>query len=319
MFKNILLFIDPNVNSENMLQCALTLSKKFGSDISLCAVVQPIPQPVELAILEKYAKEILTAKQLDADAALTVANDFFKHRSIRVNANVLQGIPFVEIIRLVAQHHYDLVMMMTDNQKSSISEKFFGSTQMHLLRKCPSPVWILKPDSGPIFKRVLTPIDTLDNEDEPLNNALVEATKAVVEPGNESIHFVQVWSVYGEGYLSSRGGISEQTIDQLRAETLRDFQQNVELVISEQDWGDSELKTHFPRSNNPAEEIINLANKENIDLLIMGTVCRTGIAGFIIGNTAEKVLNEVSCSVLAFKPKGFISPVLNANVSDALA
>ena len=53
-----------------------------------------------------------------------------------------------------------------------------------------------------------------------------------------------------------------------------------------------------------------LARKEkSIDLLIIGTVCRTGIAGLFIGNTAEKVLTEVSCSVLAFKPKAFITPV----------
>ena len=41
----------------------------------------------------------------------------------------------------------------------------------------------------------------------------------------------------------------------------------------------------------------------------MGTVCRTGVAGFFIGNTAEKVLSEVNCSVLTIKPEGFATPV----------
>jgi len=41
----------------------------------------------------------------------------------------------------------------------------------------------------------------------------------------------------------------------------------------------------------------------------MGTVCRTGLSGFIIGNTAEKVLSEVNCSVLTVKPEGFVTPV----------
>ena len=45
------------------------------------------------------------------------------------------------------------------------------------------------------------------------------------------------------------------------------------------------------------------------DLLIMGTVGRTGIPGLFIGNTADSVLRQVSCSVLAIKPDGFISPV----------
>lgn len=42
---------------------------------------------------------------------------------------------------------------------------------------------------------------------------------------------------------------------------------------------------------------------------IMGTVGRTGIPGFLIGNTAETVLRQVACSVLAVKPTGFVTPV----------
>jgi len=41
----------------------------------------------------------------------------------------------------------------------------------------------------------------------------------------------------------------------------------------------------------------------------MGTVCRTGVAGFFIGNTAEMVVQEIDCSVLAIKPDGFVTPV----------
>jgi len=46
-----------------------------------------------------------------------------------------------------------------------------------------------------------------------------------------------------------------------------------------------------------------------IDLLVMGTVCRTGSPGLIIGNTAERVLDSVKCSVLTVKPAGFVSPI----------
>lgn len=46
-----------------------------------------------------------------------------------------------------------------------------------------------------------------------------------------------------------------------------------------------------------------------IDILIMGTVARTGISGFIIGNTAENILQKIDCSLLALKPQGFVSPV----------
>jgi hypothetical protein len=41
----------------------------------------------------------------------------------------------------------------------------------------------------------------------------------------------------------------------------------------------------------------------------MGTVCRTGVPGFFIGNSAENVRQHVDCSSLAVKPKGFVTPV----------
>jgi universal stress protein E len=59
----------------------------------------------------------------------------------------------------------------------------------------------------------------------------------------------------------------------------------------------------------PGALIVDLARKKRIELVVMGTVCRTGLAGFFIGNTAEKVLQEVDCSVLAVKPDGFVTPV----------
>ena len=58
------------------------------------------------------------------------------------------------------------------------------------------------------------------------------------------------------------------------------------------------------------ELVIKTEEKENqIDLIIMGTVGRKGIPGFLMGNTAEAVLNHIDCSILAIKPESFISPV----------
>ncbi|HNA21902.1 MAG TPA: universal stress protein, partial [Agitococcus sp.] len=52
-----------------------------------------------------------------------------------------------------------------------------------------------------------------------------------------------------------------------------------------------------------------LSHNLAIDLVVMGSVARTGIAGLIIGNTAETILEQLQCSVLVLKPQGFISPV----------
>jgi universal stress protein E len=46
-----------------------------------------------------------------------------------------------------------------------------------------------------------------------------------------------------------------------------------------------------------------------VDLLVMGTVGRSGMAGALIGNTAERLVHQVPCSILAVKPEGFRCPL----------
>lgn len=57
------------------------------------------------------------------------------------------------------------------------------------------------------------------------------------------------------------------------------------------------------------KEVPALARRLQVDCIVMGTVARTGIRGFIMGNTAETILEQIDCSVLAIKPPGFVTPV----------
>ncbi|CSA27563.1 universal stress protein family 1 [Vibrio cholerae] len=61
----------------------------------------------------------------------------------------------------------------------------------------------------------------------------------------------------------------------------------------------------------PDELIPEWVTAENIDILVMGTLARTGIAGFVIGNTAENIVQSIECSLVALKPEGFVSPIKN--------
>jgi len=89
---------------------------------------------------------------------------------------------------------------------------------------------------------------------------------------------------------------------------------NILLFVDQKTGGKAILRRAAALAqNNRAQltvvDVIDLAAEHGIDLIVMGTVCRTGVAGFFIGNTAENVLQQVDCSVLTVKPEGFVSPV----------
>ncbi|MCF5889492.1 universal stress protein [Aeromonas veronii] len=59
----------------------------------------------------------------------------------------------------------------------------------------------------------------------------------------------------------------------------------------------------------PDQKIPEIVTKLKADLVVMGTISRVGIAGVIIGNTAENVLSQINTSVLTIKPAGFKAPM----------
>jgi nucleotide-binding universal stress UspA family protein len=63
------------------------------------------------------------------------------------------------------------------------------------------------------------------------------------------------------------------------------------------------------RRGQPEDAIPEFVVSEGIEVLMMGTVARGGIPEILIGNTAERVLRKLPCSVLTVKPDGFVSPV----------
>jgi universal stress protein E len=60
----------------------------------------------------------------------------------------------------------------------------------------------------------------------------------------------------------------------------------------------------------PADEaILKAIDDFQIDLVMMGTSARSGISSLVLGNTAERLVSHMKCSVIAVKPAGFECPV----------
>lgn len=59
----------------------------------------------------------------------------------------------------------------------------------------------------------------------------------------------------------------------------------------------------FVASGNAAPEILNLAKRQKIDLIVMGTHGRQGLPHFLLGSVAERVVRESPVPVLTIHPK----------------
>ncbi len=315
-FKNILLVCNFDAKQHMAVERAVSLARQNEARLTVFSVIRELPAEVHMATTGLLSRELLDLVVNDYREKVDALAADMARQGVDARTQVVTGTPFLEIIRQVLRDRHDLVILAAEG-KGGVKERLFGSTSMHLMRKCPCPVWVVKSAKRAKYKRVLAAVDITndfpDRDRESLNPLIMQLASSLVRMDGSEFHLVQVWSVFAEGYLEVRGQMEDTSLSKLRKDTKRQYTRKLDSLLADVDLNGITVHKHLPRSDNASRAIIKLAKSKKIDLLVMGTVCRTGLAGFFIGNTAEKVLSEVNCSVLTVKPEGFITPVTLEN------
>jgi len=315
-FKNILFVADFNAKQQVAVDRAVSLARQNNARLTVFTVVKGLPADIRMAVTVMPPQELLA---LVIDDYQKKANELvatIRQQGVDSRSQVVSGTPFLEIIRQVLRGEHDLVILVAEG-KGGVKERLFGSTSMHLMRKCPCPVWVIKPSASARYNRILAAVDAAgdfpDIEHDSLNPLIMQLASSLAQMDGSELHLVQVWSVFGEGYMEVRGELSEKSVRKWRKECKKQCAIHLNDLLMSVNLKGLRVHRHLPRNDDAHKAIIKLAKRKKIELLVMGTVCRTGLSGFFIGNTAEKVLSEVNCSVLTVKPEQFITPVTLEN------
>lgn len=258
-----------------------------------------------LDVIEDDANEM--AVKASADRLRLYANSV-----VDLNVNyvikVLRGRPFVEIIKTVLRGKHDLVLITADG-RAGFRQMVFGGTSMHLMRKCPCPVWVIKPGRER-FLRLLAAVDVMrdDPEADEMNAKILQLATSLAVAENAHLDVLSVWSFQGREADTSRSELPPGRHAMMRTAAEERVLGRLRKLMVHCAIGEGQLAFHAIEGD-PRDVIPERAYNLDADLLVMGTVSRAGIPGLFIGNTAEEVLPQVACSVLAIKPEGFVSPI----------
>lgn len=304
-FKDILVATDTRLDVYPIVEEAAEIAKRNCATLKLVDVVPEFPWISRLMVSdhEKLRQLIGCEKQEKLDSLAAP----IREAGINVETKVLWGKTSVEIVREVLRGRHDLVMRVARGHNSS-HKGFFGATGRRLLRDCPCAVWLVAAAETPEYKHVLACIDTSANEglNNELNDRVFEFASNVGDQHHAKTSVLHAWSMDAEQIL--KGRVSpvhfQEMIECRRAEVASSL--------------DRFLKTHGTSVRNenvhlikhdPAFAIPTFADENAVDLVVVGTVARSGLAGMVIGNTAERILDDLECSVLAIKPDSFVSPI----------
>ena len=247
----------------------------------------------------------LRERRLEQLEALTAPH---AEAGVMIYTQVLTGKPFIEVIRAVQRNGYDLLMKAAC-PSGELSERLFGSSDMHLLRKCPCPVWIDRSHGALPYQNILAAVDPTGHTSERLSRLIMDLATSLAEREQARLHVVHVWKLEGESMLrSGRGRISEVDLRNLLDVYERRHRIGLDRLLKDYGLVSGDESVQLLKGD-AAQSIAVLARELSTDLIVMGTVGRSGIGGLLIGNTAENVLQTTHASVLTVKPEKFVSPI----------
>lgn len=229
------------------------------------------------------------------------------------------GTGFIEVIREVLEGDYDLVLKVAGDRR--FLAPLAAGMDRHLVRKCPSPVWLMRAHEETDYRQVVAAVDFdpwhgTDGEGE-LNRRILDMAAAIALSESAELTIVHAWTPISDRMISvfasdmSQADMSRnlERERQARERDLRDLGEALRARIGEEGYGFI-APTFRLLQGEPAESIAAAVRGVEADLVVMGTVSRTGIPGLIIGNTAETILGSLTSAVLAVKPDDFETPVI---------
>ncbi len=308
-FKSILL-VASGVASKPEVRTALrraaVLAEDTQASLKVVDVMEALPTDANrlYRIIAPSELETMLTQHRSAELEKLIA-PVIRARDVDVSAKVLVGTPYIEIIQEVLRDQHDLVIKAATGSGGR-KRRLLGSTDMHLMRESPCAVWLIKPTKAKRYARILAAVDPEpgDEEKSRLNRNIMDLASSLAESEHSELHIVHAWFLYEEALL----GLLIGNVGKLLQDTRRTHRKWLAELVS--GYVLKESRTHVHLVEGKAKDVIPaLARKKRVELIVMGTLARTGLPQRLIGHTAETVLGHADCSVLTVKPEDFVSPV----------
>ena len=320
-FKDILCTVEPGKGCKTALERAVMLAENNQANLAVITVAPSISAGIGMPEGGPVSAELQATTVNSHKQELENLVKPYRQR-IKIGTRVLIGTPFLEIIREVLRNAHDLVIKCPESL--NWLDRLFSSDDKHLLRKCPCPVWMVRPQTGESFDHILAAVDVDDSYPseelktrQALNGMVMELAGSLAMSEFAQLHVAHAWEVIGESALR-HGAFIRLPEDEVNVYVNQVFQHNAQLLDTLMKEVSAKLsqdvidyikpQLHMPKG--AARKVIpELAKELQVDCIVMGTVARTGVPGLFMGNTAETILDQLECSVLAIKPPGFVTPV----------
>ena len=229
---------------------------------------------------------------------------------LRVRVSVRWDYPAHEaIIRQALRHKADFVIAATRRHRA-LARPFLSNTDWQLIRLCPVPLLLVKSSRAWRGTKVMCAVDPLHVRAKPaaLDPRILKVGAQLARALGGQLHAAHAYPPLFE-YLP--GVMSEPlpVIAHRPAKPVNTQSASLKRVARETHrFAISERRLHVV-AGEPHEVLPRLVRQVHAQIVVMGAVSRSGLKRFFIGNTAERVIDDLNCDLCVVKAPGFRTPV----------
>ena len=282
---------EPDLGSLRAAHQAAWVASRVGAEVTLITAAWADDGSGSIELSPKTLEEL-------GDLRAQVAED-----GVQVTLEIVEEYPWIALIGRALRGEADLILAGKRSGEVSGGRKV-GSTAVKLLRKCPVPVWLVKPEHALQHRPVLAATDFSGVSERVVATAAWIASHAAGE-----LHVLHAWNLTPH---ELRAGTTmpaedyEALLDERRVRAMGALEHEVRGLSVDP-------TLHLERGA-PHNKILKELEEEHPDLLVMGSLSTGGRRGFQVGTIAERVLEQVDESILTLKPKNFDCPLVSSDV-----
>ena len=207
--------------------------------------------------------------------------------------------PHEAIVRRAIATKADLVIATVQNPARG-GRLLLRNTDWELIRQCPCPVLLAKSPRGYEKPKVLVAVDPFHAHAKPasLDAALLRVGGGFARTLKGSLHAFHSYMPVVDLMPVRVNPAMPEVEDLHKAQVARAFS---DLAKSA---GITPARRHL-RMGNVQMQLEAVVRRLGVQVVVMGAISRSGLRRIFIGNSAEQVLDALTCDVLVVKPPGF--------------
>jgi nucleotide-binding universal stress UspA family protein len=279
--EEILVPLDGSKEAESVLPYIKELAPKFNSRVYILGIGIGRKARRVNRFLEDYIYRIV---------------DELKVEKIKAEPIVLYGTAADKILDFTAEQETDLIIMTTHG-RSGITRWWMGSVAEKVISEAAAPVLLIRSKRRTIsaaektgsFHKILAPLDGSD-----IGEVALPYAEAVAANSRATIDLVQVISPPGTVEANLLGGPDWRKFVTAMRDAGEDYLKNVADRLS----GKNIKVSYEVLTGDPADKIVEYAAAKGASLIAMSTHGRTGLARWVLGSVADKVLHEARIPIL---------------------